>query len=52
MNDVSPQKNLSKEEPVHIITRLLRADSLSFLTQLGRDDIERLVPAIRVRMDS
>jgi len=50
MNDASFGNNLSKEELVHIIARLLRADDLSFLVQLGREDIERLVAAIRVRL--
>jgi len=50
MSDVSSGNNLSKEELVRIIARLLRADDLSFLIQLGRDDIERLVAAIRVRL--
>jgi hypothetical protein len=52
MSDASPERNLSKEELVRIITRLLRGDDLSFLTQFGRDDIERLVAATRVRIGS
>ena len=50
MSNTSPERNLSKEELISIITRLLRTDDLSFLTQLERDDIECLVAAIRVRM--
>jgi hypothetical protein len=49
MSNTSPERNLSKEELISIITRLLRADDLSFLMQLGRDDIERLVTALRAR---
>jgi len=52
MSNTSPERNLSKEELISIITRLLRADDLSFLTQVGRDDIERLVAATRVRIGS
>ena len=50
MKDPPSARDLSKEELVAIITRLLHADDLSFLTGLERDDIERLVSAIRVRI--
>ena len=38
---------MSKEELIHIITRLLYPDNLSIVGELGRNDIERLVTAVR-----
>jgi hypothetical protein len=36
---------------LQMLMRLLRADDLSFLLQLEKEDIERLVAVIRNRID-
>ncbi len=42
---------ISKEELVKIIKRLLNtSDDLDFLTQLERDDLERILVALRARV--
>jgi hypothetical protein len=45
------KKEVSKEELLHMLMRLLRADDLSFLLQLEKEEIERLVAVIRNRID-
>ena len=45
------KSEMSKEELLHILMRLLRANDLSFLIQLDREDIERLVAVVRNRID-
>jgi hypothetical protein len=45
------KSELSKEELLQMLMRLLRADDLSFLLQLEKEDIERLVAVIRNRID-
>lgn len=45
------KSEISKEELLQILMRLLRAHDLSFLLQLEKGDIERLVAVIRNRID-
>jgi hypothetical protein len=45
------KNELSKEELLQMLMRLLRADDLSFLLQLQKEDIERLVAVIRNRIN-
>jgi len=45
-------KDMNKEKLVRIVRELLRTDrDLDFLTELKREDLERLVASIRDRID-
>jgi hypothetical protein len=47
-----PVDNIPKEKLLQIIKRLLNArDDLDFLVQLEQDDLERLLVAIRARVE-
>jgi hypothetical protein len=45
------KNELSNEELVQMITRLLRANDLSFLLDLKQEDLECLVAAVRHRVE-
>lgn len=47
----TPKDEISTEQLVQMLTKLLRASDLSFLGELRKEDLEQLVAAVRSRIE-